>query len=101
MGPCPVTPNKLDVSNLRMTTRIDGGVWSEGNVRDMYLNWGKLIEYISVSETLYPGDFIGSGTVPGGCGAELDRWLKPGDVIELEAEGIGLLRNQVVKDRDI
>jgi len=100
MGPCLVTPDELDVSNLRMTARINGEVWSEGNTADMYWSWARIIEYISASETLYPGDFIGSGTVPNGCGAELDRWIQPGDVVELEAEGIGVLRNPVVKEDD-
>ena len=66
----------------------------------MYWSWTRIIEYISVSETLYPGDFIGSGTVPTGYGAELDRWIQPGDVVELEVEGIGILRNQVIKEED-
>ena len=48
-----------------------------------------------MDETLYPGDFLGSGTVEKGCGGEIGRWLQPGDVIELEVEGIGVLRNRV------
>jgi 2-keto-4-pentenoate hydratase/2-oxohepta-3-ene-1,7-dioic acid hydratase in catechol pathway len=50
-----------------------------------------------MEETIYPGDILGSGTVGGGCAAEHDRWLKPGDVVELEVEGIGVLRSQVVR----
>ena len=46
---------------------------------------------------LEPGDLFGSGTVGKGCGLELDRWLKPGDIVELEIEGIGILKNRVVK----
>jgi len=52
MGPCLVTPDELDVSNLRMIARINGEVWSEGNTADMYWSWPKIIEYISASETL-------------------------------------------------
>ena len=48
-----------------------------------------------MDEALHPGDFLGSGTAQKGCGAELNRWLQPGDVIELEVEGIGILRNPV------
>jgi 2-keto-4-pentenoate hydratase/2-oxohepta-3-ene-1,7-dioic acid hydratase in catechol pathway len=48
-----------------------------------------------MEETLYPGDFLGSGTVERGSGMELDRWIKPGDTIELEVEGIGILRNRI------
>ena len=50
-----------------------------------------------MEEELYSGDILGSGTVGGGCGLELDRWLQPGDVVELEVEGIGVLRNRVVR----
>ena len=46
---------------------------------------------------LQPGEFLGSGTVGNGCGLELDRWIKPGDVIELEIAGLGRLRNKVVQ----
>jgi 2-keto-4-pentenoate hydratase/2-oxohepta-3-ene-1,7-dioic acid hydratase in catechol pathway len=56
-----------------------------------------MIAFASKEETLYPGDVLGSGTVGGGCGLELDRWVKPGDLIELEIEKIGILRNRVVK----
>jgi 2-keto-4-pentenoate hydratase/2-oxohepta-3-ene-1,7-dioic acid hydratase in catechol pathway len=56
-----------------------------------------VIAHISRSETLYPGEFIGSGTVEGGCGLELMRFLEPGDTIELEVERIGVLRNRVVR----
>ena len=58
-----------------------------------------MIAHVSMEEVIYPGDILGSGTVGGGCGLELDRWLKPGDVVELEVEGIGLLRNRVVRRR--
>ncbi len=50
-----------------------------------------MIEFLSKDETLHPGDLIGSGTVASGCGLELDRWVKPGDVIELEIDKIGTL----------
>jgi len=60
-----------------------------------------VIEHISRDETLYPGDFIGSGTCSGslgmGCGLEQGRFLAPGDVVELEVQGIGVLRNQVAR----
>jgi 2-keto-4-pentenoate hydratase/2-oxohepta-3-ene-1,7-dioic acid hydratase in catechol pathway len=97
MGPCLVTPDELDVSDIKLTARINGEIWSEGRSSDMYWSFPKIIEYISASETLYPGDFIGSGTVADGCGDDLDRWIKPGDVVELEVEGIGILRNQVIR----
>ena len=98
MGPCMVTPDELDISDLKMFARINGETWSEGTTSDMYWSFPKIIEHVSRSETLYPGDFIASGTVANGCGDELDRWIQPGDVIELEVEGIGILRNSVTKD---
>jgi 2-keto-4-pentenoate hydratase/2-oxohepta-3-ene-1,7-dioic acid hydratase in catechol pathway len=52
---------------------------------------------VSRSETLYPGEFLGSGTVGNGCGLEQLRYLKPGDVVELEIDGIGVLRTQAGK----
>lgn len=99
MGPCLVTPDELDIRNMNMVARINGEVWCQENAGKMYWTWAKIISYISVNETLYPGDFIGSGTVPGGCGAELNRWIQPGDVVELEAEGIGVLRNKVFREK--
>ena len=61
----------------------------------MHHSFEDLICYASLDLTLRPGDLLGSGTVTGGSGIELDRWLQPGDVIEMEAEGIGILRNRV------
>lgn len=95
LGPWLVTPDELDPDNLRMEARINGEVWSAGNSSDMYHKFTDIIAYISQSETLYPGDFVGSGTIANGCGDEIERWIKPGDVVELEVEGIGVLRNKI------
>lgn len=95
LGPWLVTPDELDAGNLDMEARINGEVWSRGNSSDMYHTFTDIIAYISASETLYPGDVIGSGTVANGCGDEMERWIKPGDVIELEVEGIGILRSTI------
>lgn len=100
MGPCMVTPDELDVSNLDMRARINGELWSHSNSNDMYWSFEQIIAYISRFETLYPGDFIGSGTVENGCGDELERWIQPGDLVELEVEGIGILQNRIVKVND-
>ena len=99
MGPFLVTPDEVpDPYNLEMTARVNGEEWSRGNSRDMYYRFEDLIAYVSQYETLYPGDFIGSGTVGNGCGLEHGRWLQPGDVVELEVEGLGILRNRVVRE---
>jgi 2-keto-4-pentenoate hydratase/2-oxohepta-3-ene-1,7-dioic acid hydratase in catechol pathway len=95
MGPCLVTPDEVNPKNLRMTACVNGELWSDNNSGTAYWTWPQIIEFASMEETLYPGDFLGSGTVEHGCGMELNRWIKPGDVIELEVEGIGILRNRV------
>lgn len=95
MGPCLVTPDEIDANNLRMVARINGEVWSDGNTRDMHFNFPQLIAHLSKDDPIYPGEFIGSGTIGFGSGMELDKWIKPGDIVELEVEGIGILRNKV------
>ncbi len=98
LGPWLVTPDEAgDPYNLEMTARINGEVWSRGNSRSMYWKFEDMIEYLTKDDTLFPGDVIGSGTVGTGCGLELDRWVRPGDVMELEIEKIGVLRNRVVR----
>lgn len=98
MGPYIVTADEIDPDNLAMEARINGEVWSKGNSSDMYWKFPQIVAYISRHETLYPGDFIGSGTIANGCGDELERWIKPGDVVELEVEGLGILRNTIVRN---
>ncbi len=100
IGPWLVTPDDIpDPYNLTMTARVNGEEWSRGTTGDMHWTFEKIISYISQSETLYPGEFIGSGTCSGrlgkGSGLELGRTLKAGDVVELEVEKIGILRNRV------
>ena len=97
LGPYLVTPDEIgDPYNLRMTARINGDLWSKGNSGAIYWKFEQMIEFLSKDDTIHPGDVIGSGTVGTGCGLELDRWVKRGDVMELEIEKIGLLRNRVV-----
>ncbi len=98
IGPYLVTADELDLANARMIARVNGEVWAEGCAGDMYWSFADLIAHVSQSETIYPGELWGSGTVTSGSGLELDRWLQPGDVVELEVEGIGILRNRIVKD---
>ncbi|MNK67793.1 Ureidoglycolate lyase [compost metagenome] len=96
MGPWLVTPDEVgDPRNLRMTAKVNGEVWSDGNSGTSHWTFAQMIAYVSRSETLYPGDVFGSGTVGGGCGYELDRWVQPGDLIELEISNLGVLRNRV------
>jgi 2-keto-4-pentenoate hydratase/2-oxohepta-3-ene-1,7-dioic acid hydratase in catechol pathway len=100
MGPCLVTPEEIgDPYDLRMLARVNGEEWSRGTTADMDYTFEDLIEYISRSETLHPGEFLGSGTCSGaqgrGCGLEMGRFLNAGDTVELEVEKIGILRNTV------
>jgi 2-keto-4-pentenoate hydratase/2-oxohepta-3-ene-1,7-dioic acid hydratase in catechol pathway len=98
MGPCLVTADEIrDPYRLEMVARVNGEEWGRGNSRDMHWKFEDCIAHASRSETLHSGEFFGSGTVGNGCGLEQMRFLKPGDVVELEVEGIGVLRNRVVK----
>jgi 2-keto-4-pentenoate hydratase/2-oxohepta-3-ene-1,7-dioic acid hydratase in catechol pathway len=97
LGPCLVTPDELpDPYNLTMIARVNGEVWSQGNTGTMYRKFPEIIAYASNGEQLVAGDVLGSGTVGLGCGLELGRFLRLGDVVELEIEGLGILRNRVV-----
>jgi 2-keto-4-pentenoate hydratase/2-oxohepta-3-ene-1,7-dioic acid hydratase in catechol pathway len=98
MGPVLVTPDEIgDPYNLTMTARINGEEWSRGNTSSLHWKFEQMIEFLSQDQTIHPGDVLGSGTVGTGCGLELDRWVRPGDVMELEIERIGILRNRVVR----
>jgi 2-keto-4-pentenoate hydratase/2-oxohepta-3-ene-1,7-dioic acid hydratase in catechol pathway len=98
MGPCLVTADELkDPYRLDMKVRVNGEEWGRGNSSEMHWKFEDCIAHVSRSETLHPGEFFGSGTVGNGCGLEHMRFLEPGDVVELEVEGIGILRNRVVR----
>jgi len=96
-GPCLATADELEPTTARMEARINGEIWSTGTVGAMQFSFPEIVSHLSQEQTLLPGDVLGSGTVGRGCGLELDRWLQPGDVVELEAAGIGVLRNRVVR----
>lgn len=95
LGPWIVTIDEFYPDNAAMTVRVNGEVRSVGNSSTMTVHFEDLIAFISRSETLYAGEILGSGTVGGGCGLEAGKLLADGDVIELEVEGIGVLRNRV------
>ncbi|MEM1578442.1 MAG: fumarylacetoacetate hydrolase family protein [Archaeoglobaceae archaeon] len=98
MGPWIVTKDEIsDPHNLRMLARVNGETYSEANTRDMYWKIPDLVAHLSKEQTLYPGTFLLSGTPGKGCGLHLGKFLKPGDVVELEIESIGILRNRIVK----
>jgi 2-keto-4-pentenoate hydratase/2-oxohepta-3-ene-1,7-dioic acid hydratase in catechol pathway len=95
MGPVIVTADEFGFKDpdLLMTASVNGIEWSRGRSSEAKWSWGEMIEHWTRDEWARAGDFIGSGTVGTGCGLELDRWVKPGDTIELEIESIGKLKN--------
>jgi fumarylacetoacetate (FAA) hydrolase len=102
-GPWLVTPDELeerrrgDRYDLAMVARLNGREVGRGNLKDLHFTFGEMIARASRDCTLYPGEVIGSGTVGTGCLLETEAapWLEPGDVVELEVERLGLLRNTV------
>lgn len=97
LGPWLVTRDELDPYALTMIVRVNGEERGRGWSGDMYHSWEDILAYVSRDETLHAGEVLGSGTVGNGCGLEHRRFLSPGDVIELEVSGLGVLRNQVVQ----
>jgi 2-keto-4-pentenoate hydratase/2-oxohepta-3-ene-1,7-dioic acid hydratase in catechol pathway len=95
LGPCIVTPDEIDLDTLELEVRVNGERWGGDRVAAMHHSFGDLIAYASQDQTLLPGEVLGSGTATGGSGLELDRWIQPGDVIEMAAGPIGVLRNTV------
>jgi fumarylacetoacetate (FAA) hydrolase len=97
IGPILVTPDEFDGSAGEMVARVNGEERSRGNLSSMYHSWDTLLAQAGRNTILAPGDVIGSGTVGTGCILEHGdgRWLQSGDVVELEIDGIGVLRNTV------
>ncbi|CDX62734.1 putative 2-oxohepta-3-ene-1,7-dioic acid hydratase (catechol pathway), bifunctional protein isomerase/decarboxylase hpcE-like [Mesorhizobium plurifarium] len=91
--------DEAQIADIALTTRVNGEIRQQDRTGRMIFSFRKIINYISTFTTLAPGDVIVTGT-PTGAGARFDPpvWLRPGDVIEVEAEGIGLLRNGVVDE---
>ncbi|NDJ85849.1 MAG: fumarylacetoacetate hydrolase family protein [Chloroflexi bacterium] len=118
LGPQLITPAEIEDRrigtgaetryDLAMVARINGQELSRGNTKDITFTFAQMIERASADVMLLPGDVFGSGTVGSGCLLELGgeqsalgRWLQPGDVVELEIERLGVLRNTVGKPRSI
>jgi 2-keto-4-pentenoate hydratase/2-oxohepta-3-ene-1,7-dioic acid hydratase in catechol pathway len=98
-GLVPFT-DPAQITDIRLTTRVNGEVRQQDRTSRMLFPVARQIAYISTFTTLVPGDIIVTGT-PTGAGARFDPpvWLRPGDVIEVEAEGLGILRNGVADER--
>jgi fumarylacetoacetate (FAA) hydrolase len=97
LGPFVVTTDEFDGSSGTMVARVNGEERSRGELGEMQFSWAQLVEQAARNTRLLPGDVLGSGTVGTGCILEHGdgRWLQRGDVVELEVEGIGVLRNSV------
>lgn len=110
LQPYAVSPKEGHIGtnwNLKMTCHVNGTQVSEGNLADMDWTFAEIIERASYGVDLYPGDIIGSGTVGTGCFLELngtgklndpnypEQWLKEGDIVELQIEHLGILKNTV------
>lgn len=100
LGPVLVSPDELPADlDMRAIARVNGEVRTDSRTGSMHYSWETLIETAARNTPgLLPGDVIGSGTVGRGCILEHgdERWLQPGDEVELEIEGIGVLRNTIV-----
>jgi 2-keto-4-pentenoate hydratase/2-oxohepta-3-ene-1,7-dioic acid hydratase in catechol pathway len=99
LGPTLVTPDEIpDVHNLAVRLRLNGQTMQDSNTRNMIFTAGVALAYISQVVTLLPGDLIFTGTPPGvGMARKPPVWLKGGDVVEVEIDGLGVLRNPVVQ----
>tara|TARA_B110000908_G_scaffold68840_1_gene83163 strand:- start:326 stop:1303 length:978 start_codon:yes stop_codon:yes gene_type:complete len=121
LGPYLVTPDELESKSintpfgkkydLEMKCFVNGELLSQGNAKDMNWTFAEIIERASYGVELYPGDVIGSGTVGTGCLLELngtrkrensnhkERWIQAGDKIEMKIEGLGEIKNKIVKSK--
>jgi 2-keto-4-pentenoate hydratase/2-oxohepta-3-ene-1,7-dioic acid hydratase in catechol pathway len=97
LGPHLVTADEVpDVYNLRMVARVNDEVWCESHSGTIHWTFEQMIAHVSTDEFLLPGEVLGSGTVGGGSGTERGTLLQRGDVVELDVERLGTLRNRVV-----
>jgi fumarylacetoacetate (FAA) hydrolase len=106
LGPALVTPDELADRlvapgryNLSMIARVNGDEVGRGNFQQIHWTFPQMIARASADTPLYPGDLLGSGVIGRGCLYDVTDgrgpWLRPGDVVELEVERLGILRNQV------
>jgi 2-keto-4-pentenoate hydratase/2-oxohepta-3-ene-1,7-dioic acid hydratase in catechol pathway len=99
LGPCIADASGLDPNNLAVRMTISGELMQDSNTSDMIFDAEDLIVYISAAITLEPGDVIATGTPSGvGMGRDPKRWLRDGDVCEVDVESVGVLRNPCVAE---
>ncbi|KUN03495.1 hypothetical protein AQI95_23680 [Streptomyces yokosukanensis] len=96
LGPCIVTSDELpDPYDLTMTARVNGEEWSRGRTDGMQHSFEDAVVHFSRGRSIHAGEVMASGTVPSGTAFDLGKRLRDGDVVELEVDGIGVLRNRV------
>lgn len=96
LGPCIVTADEVGTEpDLLMICRVNGEEWGRARSSEVHWSWTQMLAHVSTGEDVLPGDVYGSGTPGGCCGLDLGRRLEPGDVVELEIERIGILRNAI------
>ncbi len=96
LGPWFVTADEWPSGEVPpLSVRVNGEEWSRSNGVQPFWRFTVMLSHASQSETLLPGDLLGSGTYFKGCGLDQDRWVKPGDVLELDAGPLGVLKNTV------
>jgi 2-keto-4-pentenoate hydratase/2-oxohepta-3-ene-1,7-dioic acid hydratase in catechol pathway len=101
IGPDLLTADEVpDWTRMSGRVRVDGELWCEGSTAGPAHDVGAMLAYASAGERLEPGDVISTGTMPGCCGLELDRWVQPGQTVELEIDGIGTLANRIDADAE-
>ena len=96
LGPWVVTPDEWDPEqDHAVTVTVDGELWSVGSTAGRRWSFAQMIAWVSRDEDLWPTDVLGSGTFGGGCGLDLDRWLRPGATVVLAVAGLGEVVNTV------
>jgi 2-keto-4-pentenoate hydratase/2-oxohepta-3-ene-1,7-dioic acid hydratase in catechol pathway len=98
LGPWIVTKDEIpDPYDLKAAVRVNGEMRCESTTAGMLFSFEKILAHMSQDETVFAGEFIGSGTIGNGCGLETGLFLEDGDIVELEIEKIGILKNRVVR----
>ena len=96
MGPCIVTADAIEPTNLALECRVSGVVKQKSNTQHLYFKIPRLIHDLSQGMTLEAGDIISTGTPEGvGFARTPPEWMQPGDLLETEIEGIGIMRNPI------
>lgn len=100
LGPDVLSADELpDWRTASGRVRVDGEVWCEGATANPAHDAAELVAHAAAGERLEPGNLFATGTMPGCCGLELDRWIRPGQTVELEIDGIGTLSNRIGERR--